>query len=138
MENLIKKLFVTALFIGFYGISAFGVAQTNEQNEKALKGKWILEKVSAFEENVQKIPFSVDSLGCEIPVEINIQQENITFVRKKHSDTAKYNFVVRGGILCFPICAEWKVVAKKLQLKWVQDVDSSPNGLTIVLTYKLK
>ena len=126
------------------GISLTGFAQSSENNEKLLQKKWILENVSAFEKNVQKIPFSADSLSntmsCfEAPSEMDIQQEEIIFVRKSGTDKAKYNSVVRGNGICIPICAEWKIVNNKLLLQWTQDIEGQERRvLTIVLRYKSK
>jgi len=108
-----------------------------EVQEKIPEGKWVLEKVSAFEENVEITPFNLDSISCcTIPIEIAIQKENIALMGK---DKVKYNGSIRGKFLCFPICAEWQIVEKKLQLQWVQDIESQESRMrTIVLTYQLK
>ena len=117
-------------------------AQTNEENP--LQGEWVFESISAFEEEVQRIPFSVDSLEnvmscCEVPLEMDIQQEEIVFVRKNGTGKAKYDFIVRENGMCVPICAGWKIVNNKLQLQWTQDLEGQePKVLTIVLTYKRK
>ena len=118
-------------------------AQTNEENP--LQGEWVFESISAFEEGVQKIPFSVDSLDnnvmscCEVPSEMDIQQEEIVFVLKNKTVSEKYNVVVTENSLCFSICTEWKIVNNKLQLQWTQDIaNQEPRVLSIVLTYKLK
>ena len=137
MRRVMKKVIVAALAACICGVS-FTFAQT-KNDEKALIGKWVFESVAAFEDNVQKIPFSMDSLDCcEAPKEMDIQQNEITFVWKESTYTERYGIAVKGGILCFPICAEWKIVGNKLQLSWTQDLNSNPNGLIIVLTYKLK
>ena len=58
----------------------------NEQkygHTKIPDGKWILDDIVAFKKNVQ-VPFITDNLGCcEVPAEIEAQQDELTFVRKE-------------------------------------------------------
>ena len=142
MRIQVRKVVISALFTGIYGLSVLGFGQSGESSEKSLQGRWIVENVSVFGENGQKIPFDVDSLrlaGSEVPLELDIQQENIVFVWKDYTETVKYEFVVKDDVFCFPMCAEWTRAGNNLRLQWVQDVDGlEPRQLTIVLTYKLK
>ena len=141
MKVTVKKISIIAFTTMIYGMSFLSFAQTKESDEKSLQGKWTLENVSAFEDNVQKLPFSVDNIDSEIPKEIDIQQDNITFGWKESKQKVKREVVVNGNSLCFPICAEWKIVDNKLQLQWMQDIDSPTDDLkmrTIVLTYSRK
>ena len=144
MKVSVIKTIVSALITGVCILPVMTFAQVNENDEKLLQKKWILENVSAFEENVQKLPFSLDSLdnamSCyEVPSEMDIRQDEIVFVRKNGTDKARYDLVVNGNGMCIPICAQWKIVGKKLQLQWTQDIEGKePKVLTIVLTYKLK
>ena len=141
MKVTVKKISIIAFITMIYGMSFLSFAQTKESDEKSLQGKWTLENVSAFEDNVQKLPFSVDNIDSEIPKEIDIQQDNITFGWKESKQKVKREVVVNGNSLCFPICAEWKIVDNKLQLQWMQDIDSPTDDLkmrTIVLTYSRK
>ena len=140
MRISMKKMITIAFAAGIYGLSVCGFAQTKENDDKLLHGKWVLENVSAFDENRKKLPLNADSLEVSIPLEMDIQQENIVFVWKEYTETAKYNAVVKGEALCFPICAEWKVSKNKLQLQWIQDmdIDDAEMDVTIVLTYKLR
>jgi len=130
-------MIVFAFVAGICSIPVMGFTQVKDVRKKIPEGKWALENISAFENNVQKIPFSTDSLSCcMIPVEISVQNDSISFVGK---DKVKYNTVFKGKYLCFPICAEWEIVDNKLYLQWIQDMESQElRMLTIVLTYKLK
>ena len=122
------------------GILVPSFAQTNE--EYSLQGEWVFESISAFEKGVQKIPFSADSINCcGVPIEMNIQQDDVIFVYKNDTRTEKYNLTVKGNVLCFLICTQWTIVGNKLQLQWYQDVDKPEEELgkrDIVVTYKRK
>ena len=116
------------------------IAQIVDVQKTIPESKWVLECVSAFEENIQK-PFSIDSLDYEIPNEIDIQHKEIVFIFKEHKETVKYETVINGKYFCFSLCAGWKIIDKKLQLHWGQDIDIPQKGTiirTIELTYKLK
>jgi len=122
------------------GITVPALAQPEAVLQKLPEGTWVLEKVSAFEADVQKL-FSATGIDVEIPSEIDIQPTEIAFVRKESTETVKYNAVVKGNLLCFPICAEWSIVEDKLQLQWTQDIEDPENiqeALTIVLIYNRK
>ena len=136
MKILTRNWFIIAFTAGICSVS---FAQTNDGNERHLQGKWILENISTFDENMKEMSFDMDSLSYEIPIEMDIQQDVIVFVRRDGTDEAKYDAVVMGRVLYFPIYAEWKIVENNLQLHWTRDIDSGVhNLLNIVLTYKLK
>ena len=60
MRISVKKVILVTLVACVCSVSGLGFAQTNVNNEKKLKGKWILENVFAFEKSMQKTPFSAD------------------------------------------------------------------------------
>jgi len=132
-----RKFFIFLMLLSSF--AAF--AQLKNEQKQIPEGKWVLESVSAFEENVQ-IPFGVENIDFEIPTEINIQQDEITFIRKEGATKVNYDVVVRGNFLCFSACAEWKIVDNRLQLQWGQDIMNNPTGdlkmRTITLDYKFK
>ena len=131
-----RKFFIFLMLLSSF--SAF--AQLKNEQKQILEGKWVFESVSAFEENVQ-IPFSVENIYFEIPVEMDIQQDEVTFIRKGGEVKVKYDDVVRRKSFCFPICGGWEIVDSKLQLNWGQDTDSPTGGTiirTIVLSYSRK
>jgi len=149
MRIQVRKVVISALFTGIYGLSVLGFGQSGESSEKSLQGRWIVENVSVFGENGQKIPFNVDSFrlaGSEVPLELDIQQEDITFVWNDYTETVKCNRVFRGNYICIPFCVEWKLSEDKLLLQWEQCVDRHEeeeeghehHDNSIVLTYKLK
>ena len=137
MGKFMRKTIVFAFLSGICSILMLVFAQTKDEQKKLPEGRWVLEKVTAFEENVQIIPFNADSLHCcTIPIEINVQKEKIVLTGK---DEVKFVASIRGKYVCFPICAEWKIVENKLQLQWKQDLESQElRMMTIVLTYKSK
>ena len=138
---MIGKVIVMAFAAGICCLSIACFAQAKENNEKTLRGSWVLENVSAFEDDVEVKPFSVDSICCvQISTEIDIQQDEVTFVLESGEHKVKYEKAVRKNAFYFPFYAGWKIVDDKLQLHWGQDVDR-PTGTiirTIALTYKLK
>jgi len=111
------------------------IAQAQDDLKNALQGKWVLEKVVVLEKNELKTD-NVDFLNLEIPAEINIQQGEITFIRKESTEKVELDAVAKGNILCIPVCAEWNIVKEKLRFQWLQDTESG--GLTIVVTYSRK
>lgn len=111
------------------------IVQAQDDLKNVLQGKWVLEKVVVLENNEPRT-VNVDFLNFEIPAEINVQQEEITFVRKENTEKLQLDVVAKGNILCIPVCAEWNRVKEKLQLRWLQDTESG--GLTIVVTYSQK
>lgn len=116
------------------------IAQQENESKRIPDGKWVLESVAAFEENVQ-IPFSADNIDFDIPAEISIQQDDVTFVYKETTEKVKYSIAVRANYLCFLVCAEWKIADGKLQLQWTQDLDNSLGGAdtrVITLGYSYK
>ena len=136
MKKKIKQLILNALIAGVCSMSVLSFAQTKDKN--VLLGKWIVENVVAFEENVQ-VPFTLDSLGCEIPTEMDIQQDEIILVLDGQTMKVPYHEVVRGNGMCILVCGEWKVVGNKLELTWEVDImGKEPERRKIVLTYKLK
>ena len=141
MYEMKRKMIVLAFAAGICSISVVGIAQTKENNEKTLRGRWVLENVSAFEDDVEVKPFSVDSICCvQISTEIDIQQDEVTFVLESGEFKIKYEKAVRKNAFYYPSYAGWKIIDGKLQLHWGQDVNR-PTGATIrtiVLTYKLK
>jgi len=128
-----RKFFIFLMLLGSFSI----YAQSKSEQEQLPQGKWVFESVSAFGENVQ-IPFSVNNIDFEIPAEIEVQQSKITFMWKAGAEKVNYNDVVRGIFLCFPVCAEWKITENKLELQWIQDVDTPTGVRNITLTYSLK
>ena len=132
------------------GLPVAGFAQESEiikSHEAAytdtdlLQGKWVLENVSAFDENMKTMPFSIDSICCqEISTEIDIQRDEVTFTFESGEHKVEYERAVRKSAFYFPFYAGWKIVDNKLQLSWGQDVEISAGTIiqTIVLTYKLK
>ena len=71
-------VFAFAFAVGICSILLLGFVQTKENDEKTLQRRWVLENVSAFDENVEVRPFSADSIP--ISTEIDIQQDELTFV----------------------------------------------------------
>jgi len=134
-------MIVFAFIAVICNISGVVFAQTKESDEKTLQGRWVLENVSAFEEDVEVRPFSADSICCvQISTEIDIQQDEVTFVVASGEFKVKYEKAVRKNAFYYPLYAGWKIVDGKLQLHWGQDVER-PTGTiirTIMLTYKLK
>ena len=116
--------------------------QAKAESDELFEGTWTLEGVSAFEDNKQKIPFSVDSICCnEISSEIIIQQDEITFVRNSGEYKAKYKDAVKKNMFYYPFYSGWEIVDNKLIVHWGQDVELPTGGTrirTIVLTYKQK
>ena len=120
---------------------AFAQPKNEPKNEhtKIPDGKWVLKDIVAFEKNVQ-VPFIADNLGCcEVPAAIEVQQDELTFVRKDRADIVNYNAVVRENGICFPIYAEWIIIDSKLLLQWTQDIDDREAQTieirTIIMTY---
>lgn len=137
-----KKRLLVCLLLASIAVQVTGALPQGQNEQKQIpEGKWVLENVSAFEENVQ-IPFSIDDISFEIPAEMDIQQDELTFVRKGGTEKVKYDVVVRGSFLCFHVCAECKIVDNKLQLQWGQDIieeaTNSLNMRTIILSYVRK
>jgi len=136
MERIIMKSFLSVLILTIYGMSTVCFAQNTDNDEASLQGKWIFEDITAFEGNVQQ-PFSLDDLCCELPREMDIQQDGIVCIWKEGSDTANYDFVIRGNSMCFSFCAEWQIADNKLLLKWTYDVESeTPSVFNMTVTYK--
>ena len=140
MKIGVKKSFFYVFVASICNLTVLCVAQTNAEDGKSLWGNWTFDNVTAHEGNVLQA-FNTDGLGCcGVPVEMNIRQDEITFVWKGHTEKVPFNSVVKAGnLFCFPICAEWTVADNKLQLKWKQDIEGpDPKMLAIVLTYKIK
>ncbi len=128
------------VFVSLYLLLSNTALQAFGQSKEDLLGKWKLERVSAIKDNNQ-IAIGMDSFDFEIPSEIDIQQEEFTFVRTSSTDKAKYNEIVKGNLFCFPICATWKITEGKLQLQWGQDIagpSGDPEIRTVVLSYSRK
>jgi len=140
MKTAIKKIIIFAFTASIWAMPVLSFGQTEAKNEKLLQGTWVLESVTAFDESMQIIPVNADSISyCEIPTEIDIQQDEVTFVRKSGTSKAKYKDVVRKNSLRFPAYAGWEIVDNKLQLQWGEDLTGqAPKMRTVVLTYKLK
>lgn len=114
--------------------------QLKTENNKIPQGKWVLENVFAFEGNVQ-IQISAESFDFEIPTEMDVQQDELTFVNKGNTSRVEYDAVVKGNFLCFQVCAKWEIADNRLQLQWDQDIDGpadGPQARTIVLVYSQK
>ena len=133
-----KTIITVCLLLMNMAVQTVNAQVTPSNSSLALipQGKWVLENVSAFEGNVQ-IPF-VDNLDCEFSTEMDIQQDEITFICKERVNKAKYDAVVRGNFLCYSVCAKWKIEENKLQLQWIQDTDGAAGIRTIVLSYSRK
>ena len=115
-------------------------SQSKGDHKKVLQGKWVFESITAFDGNVQ-VPFNVDSLCCEIPTEMFIQQDDLTFSRRARADKVRFDAVISENGLCFPICGEWKIVENKLLVQWYEDLDSSGDVLkmrTVIACYTKK
>jgi len=137
MRRVIKKLFLSVFISVIYGISAVCFAQNAGNDKASLRGKWIFEDITAFEGNVQQA-FGLDDLCCELPREMDIRQDGIVCTWKEGSDTANYDFVVRGNGMCFAFCTEWQIVDNRLQLTWTYDVaGDTPRVFDMKVTYKL-
>ena len=133
-KKLPFRMIIALLAVWFIG----GLTPTKAEDGKSLLGNWTFERVEAFKDNVQQT-FSVDDCNCEVPVSMDIRQDEIAFEWKNGAGTAQYNAVVRESAFCFCPCAEWKIADNKLQLQWTQDIEGEePKLLTIVITYKLK
>ncbi len=129
-------IILLCLLLSATTLQAFG------QSKESLQGKWTLERISAIEDNEQ-ITISVDNVIFEIPSEIDIQQNEVTFVHKGNKTKVKYDVVIKGNIFCFPACVDWKITGNKLQLQWIQqpDPDIIATGVkvrTIILDYNRK
>jgi len=111
------------------------IVHAQDNWKQSLEGKWVFKSISSFDGDKQK-PFNANRLGFEIPAEIDIQQEEVTFVHKNRVEKIKYDVIIRGNIFCFPYCTEWSITEDKLQLQWTQDASNSESGqLRIVITY---
>jgi hypothetical protein len=128
VEFFTKRLRQTILIL-FMGL---GMCAVFAQQEQVPQGKWVLESVSILEKDTP-IPFSADKLSYELPDEINVQQDEITFVFNEERITLQYSVAVRDTFLCFSVCAEWKINEdSKLKLQWEDDETG-----TIVLIFIL-
>jgi len=119
-----KKTVILILLLGTFPVFS---QQGNEQ-KRIPEGKWVLENVSAFEGNAQ-IALTANDLGFRVPSEIDVQQDEVAFITENSSNRVRYDDVVKGNLLCFLICAEWKIVDNKLQLQWSQDIEEPVNGV---------
>ena len=140
MRRVERRTFLSILIAAICGISTVCFAQNTGNDEASLQGKWTYEGITAFEGNVQQ-PFSLDDLCCEFPKEMDIRQDGIDCVWKGRTSTAKYNDILKWGMMCVSICAEWKIVDNKLQLTWTQDIDGGEGedlrSFNMTVTYKL-
>ena len=128
-----QKMIIFFMLLGSFSV----FAQVKNEQKQILEGKWVLENVSAFEKNVQ-IQFSAENLDFEAPVEINVQQDELTFVYKENTTKVGYDvFSIDGKYLCFSVCTEWKITDNKLQLQLLPDMDEE-NPIIIILNYNKK
>jgi len=112
-----KKLFIFLIFTGFYAV----FAQQPNNSPIIPQGKWGVETISILEKGMP-IPISSEKLNYEIPNEIEVFQEEVTFVYHDKRSTLDYNVAVRNNFLCFSLCAAWKIVDNiGLELKWEDD-----------------
>jgi len=126
-----QKLIILFMLLGAF--SAF--AQMKNEQKYIPEGKWVLENTSAFKGNVQT-PINSENFGFEIPAEINVQQEGLTFVYRENKTKVGY-FSIDGKYLCFSLCTEWKITGNKLQLQTLPDMEEE-NPIIIVLNYNKK
>jgi len=138
MKMFFKKYGLLVFVLFFAGMASFQLVFADEPDVSLLKGKWIFENVTAFENGVQIKPFSADSLKFEPPGEMDIQQEVLIFTRKEQTSKASLYSVIKGNTMCIPVCAEWKIVNNRLQLQWMQDVPVKQTMRTITISYKRK
>jgi len=128
MEGTNFKVLISACIL-LISMSVQSFAQQNN-DQKLLLGQWILEQETSVD---GKYP------DFEIPVEINIQEEDIMFVRSESTVQVKFNTVVKGRVFCFSVCAEWSITDDKLQLSWDQDIETQDGGSqTFIITYSRK
>ena len=137
MRRVERKTFLSVLIAAICGISTVCFAQNAGNDEASLRGKWTYEGITAFEGNVQQT-FGLDDLCCEVPMEMNIRQDEIDCTWKERTSTAQYNDILKLGMMCVSVCTEWKIVDNKLQLTWTQDIeDDTPRTFNMTVTYKL-
>ena len=130
--QLTKTLILVAM-MAVCSMSAF--AQPTNEHKQIPDGKWVLESIAAFEDNVQ-VPFSVSSIGFEVPSEIAIQQDEMILAYKETTETMNYAAALKGNVLCFSVCAEWKIAeTNTLLLQWEQDIEDGTKMQTIILSY---
>jgi len=128
-----KKSFAGAfvifvLCVLFFDPLSLFAQQGNEQTIP--QGKWVLASVSIIEKDAP-IPFSADKLNYDIPDEIEVQHDKVTFGYKGNRTTLDYKDAVKSTYLCFLFCAEWKITENKnLTLQWDDDQTGK-----ILLTY---
>jgi len=123
-NNLVVWILVTIFLIPLTLFSQ----EINEQ--KIPQGKWVLGSVSIIEKDTP-IPFGADKLSYDIPDEIEVQQDKVTFGYKGNRTTLDYKDAVKSTYLCFLFCAEWKITENnKLTLQWEDDQTGK-----ILLTY---
>ena len=123
-----QKIFIFLMVLG-----AFSVFAQSNGEQRIPQGKWVLESASAFKGNVQ-IPIGTENPGFEIPAEINVQHNEVTFVYKESTQKVKYEDAVMGSYLCFTACTEWKITGNKLQLQTLPDPDEETPAV-ITLSY---
>ena len=119
-----------------------GVGMTSEKAQSydvsAIRGQWVYESVAAFDGN-EEVAIDLESLCCEMPAEMDIRYDDVSFVWKDRTQTVKLSAVARGQSLCFSVCGTWKKVDDKVQFSWDMDLEGpAPKAITIVLTYKPK
>jgi hypothetical protein len=134
-----KSSWISLAFIALIcSISTASFAQTAADSAQTLQGVWQYESIVAIEGNVQQ-KISLEDLCCQMPLEMDIRQDEINYTTKSGSATAIYDVAVMNHGLCLAICTEWKRVGNTLQLKWDQDLEGDePKMRTIILTYKMK
>jgi hypothetical protein len=133
LRNKVKSLVMVVVFL-----ASVTVIHAGQQDENVLSGTWVLESVTAFEGEVQLMPFSIDSINVELPTEIDFRQKEITLTGKTRTTTMDYYRIVRGRFILIPVSAKWEMVNNKLQLQWFQDIPGKPVSRKITLIYSKK
>ena len=114
-----------------------GISSVYAQERTLPTGKWVLDSIAAFEDEVQITPFNFDSLTFSPPLSMDIRQDSVFFVYQNYTNNARLNDVLNEYRLCMPTCAQWKIRGRNLQLTWQQDVKEPENKLfTIILIFK--
>ena len=126
-----------ALIAALLGVGMAPV-KTQSYDVSAIRGQWVYESVAAFDGNVQ-VAIDIESLCCEMPAEMDIRNDDVSFVWKDRTQTVKLSEIARGQSLCFSVCAFWKKVDDKVQFSWDMDLEGEDQkSVRIVLTYKPK
>lgn len=135
---LLVKTLMLVVATATYSLPAF--AQQSSEQKEVLKGKWVLESVSASDVNDVN-PIDVNSLKVEVFSEIEIDTNTITIVYKGKTLKGEYsidNMNINFDFSSLPFDAEWGITGDKLYL--LQKIKSPLSETEILISsiYKRK